>query len=54
MRRALELGAGHVLVLNNDVEVDPAFVSALVEEAGRRPDAGALCPQDPLRRSAAT
>ena len=43
MRRALELGAAYVLVLNNDVEVDPAFVSALVEEAGRRPDAGALC-----------
>ena len=43
MRRALELGADYVLVLNNDVEVDPAFVSALVEEAGRRPDAGALC-----------
>jgi GT2 family glycosyltransferase len=43
MRKALELGADYVLVLNNDVEVDPAFVSALVEEAGRRPDAGALC-----------
>ena len=43
IRRALERGADYVLVLNNDVEVDPAFVSALVEEAGRRPDAGALC-----------
>jgi len=43
MRRALELGAAYVLVLNNDVEVDPAFVRALVEEAERRPDAGALC-----------
>ncbi len=43
MRRALELGADHVLVLNNDVEVDAGFVRALVEEAHRRPDAGALC-----------
>jgi GT2 family glycosyltransferase len=43
MRKALELEAGYVLVLNNDVEVDPAFVRALVEEAARRPDAGALC-----------
>jgi GT2 family glycosyltransferase len=43
IRRALELGADHVLVLNNDVEVDPGFVTALVEEAKRRPEAGALC-----------
>jgi hypothetical protein len=43
MREAFELGAGYVLVLNNDVELDPGFVRALVEEAGRRPDAGALC-----------
>ena len=43
MRRALELGAEHVLVLNNDTEVDPGFVAALVDEAARRPDAAALC-----------
>ena len=43
IRRALELGASYVLVLNNDVEVDPGFVTALVEEARRQPDAGALC-----------
>jgi GT2 family glycosyltransferase len=43
MRRALELGADYVLVLNNDVEVDPGFVTALLREARRRPDAGALC-----------
>jgi GT2 family glycosyltransferase len=43
IRHALERGADHVLVLNNDVEVEPGFVGALVEEAGRRPDAGALC-----------
>jgi GT2 family glycosyltransferase len=41
--RALELGAAHVIVVNNDVEVDPGFATALVAEAGRRPDAGALC-----------
>src|ERR1019366_3497405 len=39
--RALERGASHVLVLNNDVELDPHFVDALLEEAARRPDAGA-------------
>ena len=43
IRRALALGAAYVLVLNNDVEVDPGFIRSLVEEAGRRPDAGALC-----------
>ncbi len=43
LRRALELGAAHVVTLNNDTEVDARFVSALVEEAERRPDAGALC-----------
>jgi GT2 family glycosyltransferase len=41
--RALELGAAHVVVLNNDIEVDPAFATALVDEAARRPNAGALC-----------
>lgn len=44
MRRAQELGADYVLVLNNDTEVDPGLVEALVAEAERRPDAGALCP----------
>jgi GT2 family glycosyltransferase len=43
IRLALERGAAYVLVLNNDVEVDPGFVRALVEEAERRPEAGALC-----------
>jgi GT2 family glycosyltransferase len=43
MRKALELGAAYVLVLNNDVELDPGFVRELVEEGRRRPDAGALC-----------
>lgn len=43
IRRGLERGASAVLLLNNDVEVDPGFVEALIEEAARRPDAGALC-----------
>ena len=43
LRLALERGASHVLVLNNDVEVEPGAIGALVAEAGRRPDAGALC-----------
>jgi GT2 family glycosyltransferase len=42
--RALDLGADHVLLMNNDVEVDPGFVSQLVDEAGRAPDAAALSP----------
>jgi len=45
IRRALELGADYVLVLNNDVEVDPGFVTALLEESERRPGAGALSPK---------
>jgi GT2 family glycosyltransferase len=43
IRRALELGAEYVLILNNDTEVDPGFIRVLVDEAARRPDAGALC-----------
>src|SRR5579871_5489194 len=43
IRRALELGATHVLVLNNDTELDPGFIAALLDEARKRPDAGALC-----------
>jgi GT2 family glycosyltransferase len=44
MRAALEAGADYVLVLNNDTIVDEALFEALVSEAQRRPDAGALCP----------
>jgi hypothetical protein len=40
--RALERDARYVLLLNNDVEVDPGFLGALVDEARRRPDAAAL------------
>ncbi len=41
--RALELGAGVVLRPTTDGEVDPGFVGAPVDDARRRPDAGALC-----------
>ena len=44
IRRALELGADDVLLLNNDVEIERGLVSALVEEAARAPEAGALSP----------
>jgi len=43
MRRGLELGAEHVLLLNNDTEIEPGFLEPLVDEAARRPDAAALC-----------
>jgi GT2 family glycosyltransferase len=45
IRHALTHGADHVLVLNNDTEVDAAFLAPLLEEAARRPDAGALSPK---------
>ena len=44
MRAAVEAGADYVLVLNNDTIVDEGLIDALVGEARRRPDAGALCP----------
>jgi GT2 family glycosyltransferase len=43
IRRALERGADHVLLLNNDTEVDPPFVSELLDAAAVHPEAGALC-----------
>jgi len=45
IRRALELGADYVLLLNNDTVVEPGFLSPLLEEAERSPSAGALCPK---------
>jgi GT2 family glycosyltransferase len=44
LRAALESGADYVLLLNNDTIADERLVAALVTEAQRRPDAGALCP----------
>jgi hypothetical protein len=44
LRRALELQAQHVLLLNNDTIVDPSMVRRLVEAAESRSDAGILSP----------
>jgi GT2 family glycosyltransferase len=44
LERALADGAEYVFLLNNDTLVDPGFLTTLVDEARRRPDAGALCP----------
>jgi len=44
LRAALEADADYVLLLNNDTIADEALIEALVDEARRRPDAGALCP----------
>ena len=41
IRRALERGADAVLLLNNDVEVEPGAVAALIDALD---DAGAVCP----------
>ncbi len=44
IRRALDLGADYVLLLNNDTVVAPDAIGLLMDEARRRPRAGALCP----------
>jgi GT2 family glycosyltransferase len=51
LRRALELGADYVLLLNNDTLVDSATVRVLVQAAGDHADAGIVCPVV-LRRDA--
>ena len=43
IQRALALGADHVLLLNNDTDVDAGFLAPLVAEACK-PDVGAVCP----------
>lgn len=40
IRRALDLGADYVLLLNNDTEVDPTMLDAFVAAAKHHPDAG--------------
>jgi GT2 family glycosyltransferase len=40
--RALELGADHVLILNNDAEAEPGAIQALVDAALARPEAGSI------------
>ena len=42
IRRALERGAGWVVLLNNDAVVEPGFADALAAAAGRHTDAGVL------------
>jgi GT2 family glycosyltransferase len=42
---ALKQGADLILLLNNDVVVDPFFLDHLVTAARERPEAGLLCPQ---------
>jgi GT2 family glycosyltransferase len=44
LRAALDAGADHVLLLNNDTLADEGLIEALIDEARLRPDAGALCP----------
>jgi hypothetical protein len=43
--RAMEHGADYILLLNNDVVVEPSFLGALLVAADQSPDAGVLCPQ---------
>jgi GT2 family glycosyltransferase len=44
LRAAIEAGTDYILLLNNDTVVFEGLLEALVGEARRRPDAGALCP----------
>lgn len=45
MSIALERGADYLLLLNNDVVVDPLFLDHLVAAARAYPKAGLICPQ---------
>lgn len=45
MGAAVEQGADFVLLLNNDVVVDPGFLGPLVEAAGQRAEVGLVSPQ---------
>ncbi len=44
IRRALQLGADMVMLLNNDTVVEPDFIFPLVETMERSPDLGAVGP----------
>ena len=50
-RKALDLDADYVLLLNNDTDVDPAMIRKLVEAAEQHPDAGIISPLDFFRDS---
>ncbi|MEO1366453.1 MAG: glycosyltransferase family 2 protein, partial [Acidobacteriota bacterium] len=45
LRRALESGEDYVLILNNDIEVDPEMVAEMVKVAERDPAIGAVGPK---------
>lgn len=45
LRRALESGEDYVLILNNDIEVDPEMVTEMVEVAERDAKIGAVGPK---------
>jgi len=45
LRYALDRGADYVLLLNNDVVVEPGFLSQLVQAAQALPDLAAACPK---------
>ncbi len=45
IRKALEDGADWVLLLNDDTVAAPDFLEKLLEEAGKRPEAGMLGPR---------
>ncbi len=44
IRLALEMGADYIATCNNDVVLDPGFISALVQAFDARPDAGVIAP----------
>jgi GT2 family glycosyltransferase len=48
-RKALELDADYVLLLNNDTDVDSSMIRKLVEAAEQHPDAGIVSPLDYFR-----
>jgi GT2 family glycosyltransferase len=45
IRRALKDAPGYLLLLNNDVLVEPGFLDAMVDAAQRLPDFAAACPK---------
>ncbi|KHE92962.1 MAG: glycosyltransferase family 2 protein [Candidatus Scalindua rubra] len=45
IRRALKNGADYILLLNDDTEVTPEFLTTLIDAAESRPDAGMLGPK---------
>jgi GT2 family glycosyltransferase len=51
MRRALQDGADHVVVVTQDTQVEPEFLSALVAVAEANPEAGAVQPKLLRRRA---